>query len=147
MQRLEIAWARVRNTEVSILDEATSALDPTSRFLLVEDFVLENGRVAEQGYRSDLQVVGCNTDGRGEFKESQKLTGRFLLEKNVTQVPPIRAIHDDAKDDDRDHVTTRTTSIKGSRHQSFAAQRLFYGDWTWMLDVVADLTKTNLLAR
>lgn len=81
-QRLAIARARVRDPTVLILDEAVSALDPTSRLLVHEaikqwrrgkttivithdlsqvdtdDFVylMESGRVAEQGYRGDLEL-------------------------------------------------------------------------------------------
>ena len=80
-QRLAIARAYIRDPPILILDEATSALDPTARILVHEaikqwrrgrttivithdlsqvgrdDFVylLEQGRVAEQGYRSELE--------------------------------------------------------------------------------------------
>ncbi|SNX84037.1 related to STE6 - ABC transporter [Melanopsichium pennsylvanicum] len=81
-QRLAIARVRLRDPSILILDEATSALDPTTRHLVHEaikswrrgkttiiithdlsqiqheDFLylLENGHVVQQGYRSDLEA-------------------------------------------------------------------------------------------
>lgn len=98
-QRLAIARAKIRDPTVLILDEATSALDPTSRLLVHEaikswrrgrttivithdlaqvgsdDFVylLEKGRVRQQGYRTDLE---SKVGGRFcEMVMHQKLDG------------------------------------------------------------------------
>ncbi|KAF8891135.1 P-loop containing nucleoside triphosphate hydrolase protein [Gymnopilus junonius] len=166
-QRLSIARAKLRNPTVLILDEATSALDATSRILVFEaikrwrknkttivithdlsqierkDFVyvLKNGRVVEQGYRSDLElVVPSEKADRGEFRkmmESQLETGGFLPEKHevMAQKKTVQDLQEEFAQEENEGVENPSTYLK---HQSFAFRPLTFG--AWMFDVVADLT-------
>jgi ATP-binding cassette subfamily B (MDR/TAP) protein 1 len=94
-QRIALARAILRDPTVLILDEATSALDITNRTLImalirrwrrgkttiiithdfsqidVEDFVyvLEHGRLVEQGYRADLE-----TRSSGKFSSAKQVS-------------------------------------------------------------------------
>ncbi|PPR00099.1 hypothetical protein CVT24_008957, partial [Panaeolus cyanescens] len=166
-QRLAIARAELRNPTVLILDEATSALDSTSRILVFEalkrwrankttivithdlsqispdDFVyvLKQGRVAEQGYRYDLEMVfGEEHEDKGEFRKMmdvQMATGGFLPEKDVDQLAPSPAPEDvdDLYESDSEDEQLKPVHLK---HQSLAIRPLTFGNW--MFDVIADLT-------
>ncbi|KAF9045011.1 P-loop containing nucleoside triphosphate hydrolase protein [Panaeolus papilionaceus] len=166
-QRLAIARAKLRNPTVLILDEATSALDSTSRILVFEalkrwrsnkttivithdlsqispnDFVyvLKQGRVAEQGYRYDLEMVfGGEDEDRGEFRKMmdvQAQMGGFLPEKDVEMLAPSPAPEDveDLYESDDEDVIVNPVNLK---HQSLAIRPLTFGNW--MFDVIADLT-------
>ncbi|KAF8331212.1 P-loop containing nucleoside triphosphate hydrolase protein [Amanita rubescens] len=111
-QRLALARARLRNPSVLILDEATSALDATSRLLVFEalkrwrtgkttivithdlsqieaaDFVyvLKEGQIVEQGFRSDLENPKCREESEFcSMLEAQMRTGGYLPEKNLDE--------------------------------------------------------------
>ncbi|PPQ92085.1 hypothetical protein CVT25_008266 [Psilocybe cyanescens] len=173
-QRLAIARALLRNPAVLILDEATSALDATSRILVFEaikrwrhnkttivithdlsqitaqDFVyvLKDGRVVEQGYRSDLEEVKADYDcDVGEFRklmDAQRETGGFLPEK-VEEEGVKKSLdlqeEEDKLDDMEDADKERPPYLK---HQSLALRPMTFG--AWMLDVVGDLTGTKSTA-
>ena len=53
-------------------------------------YVLEDGRVVEQGFRYDLETVSEEgEDGRGEFRkmmEQQKQTGVFCLSRTTLRI-------------------------------------------------------------
>ncbi|KAF8965780.1 P-loop containing nucleoside triphosphate hydrolase protein [Flammula alnicola] len=170
------------NVRTYITDEATSALDHTTRLLVfaalkawrrnlttvvithdlsqIESgdfvYVLKGGRVVEQGYRGDLEVVGVkggeeeteDVDG-GEFRkmmEAQMATGGYLPEKDVPVAPspaPLPALDDDATDnqvDDDEHEEQqhKRSATPMPQHQSLAIRPLTFGNW--MFEVVADLT-------
>ncbi|KAH9974422.1 P-loop containing nucleoside triphosphate hydrolase protein [Lactifluus volemus] len=124
-QRLALARAILRDPTVLILDEATSALDATSRILVFEavkhwrrnkttivithdlsqilptDFVyvLKDGRVAEGGYRADLEVGG------GEFEQmatTQAEAGGFAVKNEDRWLDEVRRRDEDA-DKAREH--------------------------------------------
>ncbi|KAK2466561.1 hypothetical protein APHAL10511_001423 [Amanita phalloides] len=166
-QRLALARARLRNPPVLILDEATSALDATSRILVFEalkrwreskttivithdlsqiestDFVyvLKDGRIVEQGYRSDLENPTCRVES--EFcamLDAQMQTGGYLPEKDMdgetdAETLPVELL--DGSDDGSmevpftfQHLTiARTKTLR--RATSLA---------NWMFEAVANIT-------
>lgn len=111
-QRMALTRAILQNPEVLILDEPISALDPINRSLVFEairahrsrtkkttivithdlssilpnDFVyvLRDGRVAQQGYRKDLE----ETDPEGKFVEMVKSSG--TIKDDVGKRPPVK---------------------------------------------------------
>ncbi|KAI5837635.1 P-loop containing nucleoside triphosphate hydrolase protein [Morchella snyderi] len=114
-QRVALARAILRNTPILILDEATSALDYVSRSLVMEaihtwrrgkttiiithdisqikpqDFVyvLENGKVVQNGYRSEI----CSVDGL--FQDFVKAYDTNKEIKNQPASPEIKLDHND----------------------------------------------------
>jgi ATP-binding cassette subfamily B (MDR/TAP) protein 1 len=102
-------------------------------------YVLKDGRVVEQGFRSDLELVIPSFKGdQGEFRkmmESQRETGGFLPEKRVvSSTQNLREAFQRAES----RVTNMPRYLK---HQSMP---LHFG--ACMLDVVADLTGSKGLA-
>ncbi|TFY59934.1 hypothetical protein EVG20_g7612, partial [Dentipellis fragilis] len=177
-QRLAIARARLRDPTVLILDEATSALDATSRILVFEaikrwrtnkttivithdlsqitanDFVyvLKDGRVAEQGYRADLE----KTTG-GEFRAMMDVqnAGDWSPESNedpwsdemqaerAREVEMVLEEQDRQRDEEKEWIEGEAAALK---HRSMVRpaptlRPLTVGNW--MLDVVADLTRSR----
>jgi ATP-binding cassette, subfamily B (MDR/TAP), member 1 len=144
-------------------DEATSALDATSRILVFEavkhwrrnkttivithdlsqilptDFVyvLKDGRVAEGGYRADLEVGG------GEFEQmatTQAEAGGFAVKNEDRWLDEVRR-----RDEDADKVLEsqqeRSPSAEAVRHESMAIRPITLGNW--MFEVVSDLTRSR----
>ncbi|KAJ3473619.1 hypothetical protein NLI96_g12910 [Meripilus lineatus] len=169
-QRLAIARALLRNPTVLILDEATSALDATSRLLVFEaikrwrrnlttivithdlsqitsdDFVyvLKDGSLVEQGFREDLEKSPETT---GEFKRMSIVQGESggFPEKQIDSMEEegkaqleVEAILERQvveKDEELEAVGLNKKKVK---HQS-SLRPMTMG--SWMLDVVADLTR------
>jgi len=102
-------------------------------------YVLKDGRVAEQGFRSDLELVIPSYNGdQGEFRkmmESQRETGGFLPEKRV--IASSQNLRE-AFQREENQVTNTPRYLK---HQSMP---LHFG--ACMFDVVADLTGSRGLA-
>jgi len=103
-------------------------------------YVLKDGRVVEQGFRSDLELVVPSYKGdQGEFRkmmESQRETGGFLPEKRIatTSSQNLR----EAFQREQGQVTRTPGYLK---HQSMPLRPLTFGAWTF--DVVADLMRSK----
>lgn len=108
-------------------------------------YVLKGGRVAEQGFRYDLEGSG------GEFREmmrTQAGTGGYLPEKDLDEaqgggvdVEKVQALLEEEEEEEGAGQVEGPFNLK---HQSLARptlRPLTLGNW--MFDVVADLTKTG----
>jgi ATP-binding cassette subfamily B (MDR/TAP) protein 1 len=142
-------------------DEATSALDATSRILVFEaikrwrrnkttivithdlsqisnsDFVyvLKDGRVAEGGYREDLEIGG------GEFQRMATLqaeSGGIAAKDEDT----ITAAHQHIEDAEKIRASQygRSPSAAAVRRESMAIHPVTLS--SWMFEAVSDLTRT-----
>ena len=107
-------------------------------------YVLEDGRVVEQGFRYDLETVSEEgEDGRGEFRkmmEQQKQTGGFLPEQddsedNTLVVEDVLRQHEEVEKFNYDEKWKSPTSPPMRPSLSIE---------NWMFDVVADLTTPKL---
>ena len=99
-------------------------------------YVLKDGRVVEQGFRSDLELVVPSYKGnQGEFRkmmESQREMGGFLPEKQVVTTSS-QNLRETLQREHR-QVTRMPDYLK---HQSMPLRPLTFG--AWMFDAVADL--------
>ncbi|KAI6096138.1 P-loop containing nucleoside triphosphate hydrolase protein [Pisolithus sp. B1] len=169
-QRLALARARIRDPELLILDESTSALDPPTRLLTTaalrawrarcqkttliithdlssigaEDFVyvMRAGRVVEQGFRGDLEGSG------GEWEKMVKEIGAQLEQGDdgdsarlpvYEEVMEILAEAEEAQEQGNpatDRHRSVAPTLAGVRPVTMALG-------SWMLDVVAELTRTT----
>ena len=145
-------------------DEATSALDATSRVLVFEavklwrrnkttivvthdlsqitpsDFVyvLKDGRVAEGGYRADLEVAA------GEFQQmatTQAEAGGFAVKGETEWSPEAVRRRDEDAEKILESQCVRSPSVEAVKRQSMAIRPITLGNLNWMLDVVSDLTR------
>ncbi|KAH8101736.1 P-loop containing nucleoside triphosphate hydrolase protein [Cristinia sonorae] len=161
-QRLAIARAILRNPTVLILDEATSALDATSRVLVLEalkrnrhnkstvvithdlsqicsgDFVyvLKDGELVEQGFRSDLE-----RHSSGEFRRMASVQGALGgfpqrdESDGCVEVEAILERQDEEKTEEFESIGIDPSAL----HQPSVYRPITVSNW--MLDVIADLTK------
>uniref|UniRef100_A0A8H7XVI3 ABC transmembrane type-1 domain-containing protein n=2 Tax=Psilocybe cubensis TaxID=181762 RepID=A0A8H7XVI3_PSICU len=157
-QRLAIARALLRNPAVLILgDLQTRPLPPSTLWrhnkttivithdlsqITAQDFVyvLKDGRVVEQGYRSDLEEVKADYGSdQGEFKklmDAQRETGGFLPEKDDEEKPvPALDLQEEA-DENKDKDTPQYL-----KHQSLTLRPMTFG--AWMFYVLDDLIGTK----
>jgi len=98
-------------------------------------YVLKDGRVVEQGFRSDLELVVPSYKGQGEFRkmmESQRETGGFLPEKQFVTTSSQNLGESFQREQSQ---VMRTPGYR--KHQSMPLRPLTFG--AWMFDVVADL--------
>jgi ATP-binding cassette, subfamily B (MDR/TAP), member 1 len=114
-------------------------------------YVLKEGRVVEQGYRSDLEdvVVSAGRD-RGKFRKmmlSQSETGGFVPREDVPRALSARSSYAQLREkfaaaadmDEGDDATTLATSSSiYQKHHSLGLRPLTFG--TWMFEAVGDLT-------
>jgi ATP-binding cassette subfamily B (MDR/TAP) protein 1 len=148
-------------------DEATSALDATSRILVFEavkrwrrnrttivithdlsqilptDFVyaLKDGRVAEGGYRADLEVAG------GEFQQmstAQAEAGGFAVKEETEWTPEAVRRRDEDAENILVSQCVQSPSAQAIKRESMAIRPITLGNW--MFDVVSDLTRGGTAA-
>ncbi|KAG1721099.1 hypothetical protein EDB19DRAFT_1917511 [Suillus lakei] len=159
-QRLAIARARIRDPDILILDEATSALDPPTRALILaairrwrqdrttiiithdvaaieeQDFVyvMREGSVVEQGFRSDLEHAD------DEFARMLR-TGGLAVEDELPGYDAVAAILAGEEEEEEElpvherHLSIAPT-LGGMRPVTATLGN-------WMFDVVAELTKSG----
>ena len=111
-------------------------------------YVLKDGRVVEQGFRSDLESVSEEEDGRGEFRkmmEQQSQTGGFLPEKDVAVTATVDVkdvLKQQEEGEEEEELKNEKYALPAHlKHKSLAIRPLSLGNW--MFDVVADLTSTK----
>jgi len=101
-------------------------------------YILKDGRVVEQGFRSDLELVVPSYKGQGEFRkmmESQREMGGFLPEKQfvTTSSQNLREVFQREQ-----RQVTRTPGYLKRHTMPLRVRPLTFG--AWMFDIVADLT-------
>lgn len=145
-------------------DEATSALDPTSRHLVFSairawrkgkttlvithdlglinesDFVyvMKDGELAEQGYRSDLETANTSL-----WKEMTQFSDTVQSPVAYGWAPEVQidtASEIDAVIEEAEQVNAEKRARHASKHASLIGPALRPSN-QWMLDAIADLTR------
>ncbi|KAJ3533820.1 hypothetical protein NMY22_g7176 [Coprinellus aureogranulatus] len=117
--------------------------------ITAEDFVyvLKKGKVVEQGYRYHLEAdkfyFEYEDSGKGEFRkmmESQRLTGGFLPEKDVSAEDELqRQEREEALLEFDDEDEDEKMKHRSMKRQSLLRPFTIGNVGNWMFDVVADL--------
>ena len=101
-------------------------------------YVLKDGRVAEGGYRADLEVAG------GEFQQmatTQAEAGGFAVKQETEWSPEAVRRRDEDAEKILESQRVQTPSVQAVRRESMAIRPITLGNW--MFDVVADLTRNG----
>ena len=124
-------WRRNRTTIVITHD--LSQILPTDFVYLLKD-----GRVAEGGYRADLEVAG------GEFQQmamTQAEAGGFAVKEETEWSPEAVRRRDEDAEKILESQCVQSPSAKAVKRESMAIRPITLGNW--MFDVVSDLTRTG----
>lgn len=149
-QRMALARARLRNTPVLLLDESTSALDTISRSLVMDAirrwrhgkttiiithdvsqirpsdylFVLEHGKIADEGRRGDLETVGDSP-----FEQFLPKGHQVTRPENCFTDPEY--IHESIIRHDQSSVSTEILSLPRQAHYDPLDTQLQLGENKW----------------
>jgi len=105
-------------------------------------YVLKGGSVVKQGFRGDLEGVVDQEfdDARGEFR-------RMMASQGVSRSVPTPTLEPEQQEEEEEEEGPSVPVPPSLKHQSMLALRpLTFGNWNWMFDAVAELTRPSTLA-